>query len=100
MTGSVLSCDLYAPCQLDWETEEQLIRVTEETAFPYDGRVSLALDMPRAQRFTLRLRIPHYVHGPVDILLNGQPIGQGTGHSKKEAEQAAANAAIERLEGK
>lgn len=77
MTGSVLSCDLYAPCQLDWETEEQLIRVTEETAFPYDGRVFLALDMPRAQRFTLRLRIPHYVHGPVDILLNGQPIAQG-----------------------
>ena len=34
------------------------------------------------------------------VLLNGQPIGQGTGHSKKEAEQAAANAAIERLEGK
>ena len=36
----------------------------------------------------------------MQVLLNGQPIGQGTGHSKKEAEQAAANAAIERLEGK
>lgn len=36
----------------------------------------------------------------IQVLLNGQPIGQGTGHSKKEAEQAAANAAIERLEGK
>lgn len=35
----------------------------------------------------------------MQVLLNGQPIGQGTGHSKKEAEQAAANAAIERLEG-
>lgn len=36
----------------------------------------------------------------MQVLLNGQPIGQGTGHSKKEAEQAAANAAIERLEEK
>ena len=36
----------------------------------------------------------------MQVLLNGQPIGQGTGHSKKEAEQAAANAAIERLEWK
>ena len=36
----------------------------------------------------------------MQVLLNGQPIGQGTGHSKKEVEQAAANAAIERLEGK
>ena len=36
----------------------------------------------------------------MQVLLNGQPIGQGTGHSKKEAEQAAANAAIARLEGK
>ena len=35
----------------------------------------------------------------MQVLLNGQPIGQGTGHSKKEAEQAAANAAIERLAG-
>ena len=35
----------------------------------------------------------------MQVLLNGQPIGQGTGHSKKDAEQAAANAAIERLEG-
>ena len=32
------------------------------------------------------------------VLLNGNSIGQGSGHSKKEAEQAAANAAIQRLE--
>ena len=32
------------------------------------------------------------------VLLNGEPVGQGSGHSKKEAEQAAANAAIQHLE--
>lgn len=35
----------------------------------------------------------------MQVLLNGISIGQGSGRSKKEAEQAAANAAIQRLEG-
>ena len=33
----------------------------------------------------------------MEVLLNGRSIGTGEGHSKKEAEQAAARAAVERL---
>ena len=33
-----------------------------------------------------------------EVQLNGLPIGAGSGHSKKEAEQAAAKAALETLE--
>lgn len=33
-----------------------------------------------------------------EVLLNGEPIGQGSGHSKKESEQAAAKAALQALE--
>ncbi len=33
----------------------------------------------------------------VDVLLNGRKIGSGTGHSKKEAEQRAASAALEQV---
>ena len=33
----------------------------------------------------------------MEVLLNGEPIGSGHGHSKKEAEQAAARAAVEKL---
>ena len=33
-----------------------------------------------------------------EVRLNGQPLGTGSGHSKKEAEQAAAKAALEALE--
>ena len=36
----------------------------------------------------------------VAVELNGRQVGQGTGHSKKEAEQMAAKAAISRLEKK
>ena len=35
----------------------------------------------------------------VEVDLNGTPLGTGEGHSKKEAEQNAARAAIRRLEG-
>ena len=35
----------------------------------------------------------------MQVLLNGQPIGAGQGRSKKEAEQAAAKAAVLKLEG-
>ena len=31
------------------------------------------------------------------VTLNGQPIGLGTGHSKKEAEQDAARTALEQM---
>ena len=34
----------------------------------------------------------------VTVLINGRPAGSGSGHSKKEAEQAAARAAVEQLE--
>ena len=34
----------------------------------------------------------------VEVDLNGSPVGTGSGRSKKEAEQMAAKAAIERLE--
>ena len=33
----------------------------------------------------------------VAVLLNGEPVGEGSGHSKKEAEQASARAALEKL---
>jgi ribonuclease-3 len=44
------------------------------------------------------------VHGPdhqklftVEVMLNGRPIGAGTGKSKKNAEQEAAKAAVDKL---
>ena len=39
----------------------------------------------------------HDKHFDVEVLLNGKPVGKGTGSSKKRAEQSAAENAIERL---
>ena len=39
----------------------------------------------------------HDKHFEVEVLLNGKAVGHGVGSSKKRAEQAAAEAAIETL---
>ena len=39
----------------------------------------------------------HAKHFKAEVLLSGRPYGSGTGRSKKEAEQAAARVAVERL---
>ena len=77
MTKDTLSCDLYAPAVLTWQTDEQEITVTEETNFPYDGAISLKFDMEKAQNVKLRLRMPHYVAGPVSVCVNGKEVAQG-----------------------
>ena len=47
---------------------------------------------------TCALPIYHDKTFQSEVQLNGLPIGAGSGHSKKEAEQAAAKAALETLE--
>ena len=46
---------------------------------------------PKGSRFVLRC------HNPVQVLLNGEPIGTGEGTSKKRAEQDAARNALEQM---
>ncbi|MCE5259156.1 MAG: glycoside hydrolase family 127 protein, partial [Chloroflexi bacterium] len=66
-----LSVDLYAASEIDWEREEGTVRVTMETAMPYDGCVSLAFDcLP--QEFALTLRIPRWTAGEVAVQVNGE----------------------------
>ena len=77
LNRNTLSCDLYAACELTWDTEHQTVTVTEETDYPLDSAVRIRFDMARSEQFTLRLRIPHYLTGPVTVLLNGNPLAQG-----------------------
>jgi ribonuclease III len=90
-------------CGLE-RTQEMLERVLA----PLFDEVALARD-PKTelqQIFQSRRRTPHYqvlaVAGPdharsyeVEVRLDGTPLGRGRGRSKKEAEQAAARAALE-----
>lgn len=73
MNKNTLSCDIYAANELMWDTDIQTIKVTEETDFPYDGKVKLTFEPEKtAQDFTLRLRIPHYTEDDVKVYINGE----------------------------
>ena len=55
------------------------VGVTQETAYPNDGRVRLTLSPERPQRFALRLRIPtwtrdRFVPGELYRYLEGEPV--------------------------
>ncbi|CAD7694838.1 unnamed protein product [Ostreobium quekettii] len=86
-----LSLCLYAACSTETTLGGVSTRLTEETDYPFEGKVRLRVEPASAARFAVRLRIPtwttdrlapgelyHYAGGaPASkprLLLNGQPI--------------------------
>ena len=49
------------------------VRISQETAYPRDGRIALAVDPPEPAEFPLFLRIPSWAQS-AEILLNGEPV--------------------------
>ena len=72
MNKNTLSCDIYASNELMWETEKQIVKIIQETDFPYDGNVKIRLEPEQAEELSIRLRIPSYCTGNVNIYLNGK----------------------------
>ena len=77
MTKDTLSCDIYAAAELEWETAHGLVKVTETTDYPYDGRVALTFAPEIPHDLTVKLHIPRYAAKEVTVCLNGAPIATG-----------------------
>ncbi|MCI5689675.1 MAG: ribonuclease III [Clostridiales bacterium] len=83
-----------------------LNREEERTAAGRDYKTALQELVQRESGQSLSYRLigekgpDHDKVFAMEVLLNGQPLGTGQGGSKKEAEQAAAKAAVGKLEGK
>lgn len=77
LTPDTLSVDLFGDCELNWETKRGIVKVTETTDFPYNGKVNLKLGMEVSQYLTIRIRIPCWADGEVPIKLNGEEIAVG-----------------------
>src|SRR4051812_20712614 len=97
LAAVLLSCGME---QAQEVVERLLAPLFENGAAARDPKTELQ------QLFQSRRRIPHYlvlmVTGPdharsyeVEVRLDSTPLGRGIGHSKKEAEQAAARAALD-----
>lgn len=77
MTRNTLSADIYADCELAWETARQTVKVTEKSGFPFNGNVSIKFEMASPEQFDLRVRIPAYATSEVDVMLNGEKVASG-----------------------
>ena len=97
--GIAAASALIHRCVLDAEREE----VVEERRRDYKTALQELVQRQADQVLTYRMvgeRGPdHAKIFAAEVLLNGKPIGSGSGHSKKEAEQAAARSALESLSG-
>lgn len=67
-----LAVNLYIPAVLD--APEFGGRFRLETAFPAEERIGLVLDLDAPRAFPLRLRVPAWSDGLVDLTVNGRPV--------------------------
>ena len=66
-----LYVNLYAPATVTWHQGGIACRLRMTTDYPYEDLVSLALTLPTALRFTLRLRIPAWARA-ARVYINGR----------------------------
>jgi ribonuclease-3 len=99
LDGGIAAADaLIHRLLLDAEREE----VVEERRRDYKTALQELVQRQADQVLTYRMvgeeGPDHNKTFVAEVRLNGQPLGTGSGHSKKEAEQAAAKTALEALE--
>jgi DUF1680 family protein len=59
--GDDLYIDLYVQNEADIQTEGQMLRIKQETSYPWDGKVVITVDPEKSKRFAISLRIPGWV---------------------------------------
>jgi DUF1680 family protein len=58
-----LVANLYGPCRVDTRLGGQPVRIIENTDYPYDYRINIAVDPEKPARFTLKFRKPVWSKG-------------------------------------
>lgn len=66
-----LSVDIYCASTFVWQRADGKIRLTTSTGMPYHSRVELTVECEGEGDFELRLRIPAWVDGEVEVLVDG-----------------------------
>ncbi len=72
-----LYVNLFAASTITWRQAGRSVTVTTLTSFPKDGKVDLRLATTGPVTMKLRIRIPSWVVGGVDMLVNGARITTG-----------------------
>jgi DUF1680 family protein len=62
--------NLFIPSVLDWK--EKGLSVRQETRFPESDRMTLKLETEQPQALSLKLRVPYWAAGEVEVTINGK----------------------------
>lgn len=68
-----LYVNMFAPSEVRWDVQGTSVRLVQETNYPADDKIVLRLTTRSAVAFTLHLRVPGWVEGSPNILVNGRP---------------------------
>ncbi len=93
--GIAAASALIHRCLLDAEREEEVEERRRDYKTALQERVQRQVDQVLTYRMVGEQGPDHAKTFSAEVLLNGSPIGSGSGHSKKEAEQSAARKALE-----
>jgi len=63
--ADTLYVNLYASNKAEIDLNDDIIRVSQATSYPWNGKVRLSLEPEKRTTFTLRLRIPGWARGEV-----------------------------------
>ncbi len=70
--GNGLAAMLYAPCEVKAKVGEGVdVKIVEKTDYPFEEKIELTLMTPKAVKFPLSLRIPHWCQG-AKLSINGE----------------------------
>ena len=56
--GNDLFINLFVQNEADIQTDSQVVHVKQETDYPWDGKIAIAIDPEKAKTFTISVRIP------------------------------------------
>lgn len=64
----------YASSELHWDRAGQAVTVIQQTSFPETDTSELSFRMESPKRFAVRLRMPDWLAGKMEVIVNGSPV--------------------------
>jgi DUF1680 family protein len=73
-----LYVNLYEPSTVEWKGDAAALKLKMHTRFPYDPDVKLQISVANPTAAKIRVRVPSWATGDMDIYINGEPAAKGT----------------------
>ena len=73
-----LYVNLYEPSTVEWKGDAAALKLKMQTRFPYDSDVKLQISVANPTAAKIRVRVPSWATGDMDIYINGEPGAKGS----------------------